>query len=64
MKFTAIFRGSNIIVLKFEKLIFSVNFIFFVSFNQKEKESVLLYFSLQESNKTWDKKAIFSKFFP
>ena len=53
MKFTAIFRGSNIIVVEFEKLIFSVNFIFFVNFHQKEKESMLLCFSLQESNKTF-----------
>ena len=64
VKFTAIFRGSNIIVVKSEKLIFSVNFIFFVNFHQKEKESMLLYFSLQESNKTCDKMAIFSNFFP
>ena len=63
VKFTAIFRGSNIIVVKFEKLIFSVNFIFFVNFHQKEKENVLLDFSLQESNKTFDKMVVFN-FFP
>ena len=67
VKFTAIFRGSNIIVVKFEKLIFSVNFIFFANFHQEEKESVLLYFSLQESNKLetkWPFLVIFSPSFP